>query len=89
LQRQVAKEAKAQTKAEKKAAKEAQKKQSALQKKNEKKSLIIVLPLKSTSRSSTKAVTFAEHIKVVVKEEGSQITSTTGRKIKLPQRFRT
>jgi hypothetical protein len=89
LQRQVAREAKAQTKAEEKAAKEAQKKQSALQKKNEKKSLIVVLPLKSTSRSSTKAVTFAEHIEVVVEEEGSQMTSTTGRKIKLPQRFRT
>jgi Skp family chaperone for outer membrane proteins len=89
LQRQVERETKAQTKAEEKAAKEAQKKQSTLQKKNEKKSLIVVLPLKSTSRSSTKAVTFAEHIEVVVEEEGSQMTSTTGRKIKLPQRFRT
>jgi hypothetical protein len=54
-----------------------------LQKENEKKSLIVVLPLKSTSRSSIKAVTFAEHIEIVVEEEGSQVMSATGRKIKL------
>jgi hypothetical protein len=88
LQRQVDKEAKAQAKAEEKAAKEAQNKQPEVQKKNGKESFIVVLPIKFTPSSSTKIVTFAEHIEVVVNEEGSQMTSAAGRKIKLPQRFR-
>jgi hypothetical protein len=31
----------------------------------------MVLPLKSTFKSSTKAVTFAEHIKIIIEKEGS------------------
>jgi hypothetical protein len=36
-----------------------------------KKSLIIILSFKSTFRSSTKAITFAKHIKVIIKKKES------------------
>jgi hypothetical protein len=46
-------------------------------KKNRKKSLIIILLYKKTSISSTKVVTFAKYIEVVIKEEGSKIVIIT------------
>jgi hypothetical protein len=88
LQRQKEREAKAEVKAKEKAERDARKNQSKMQKKNGKKSLIIVLLLQNTAGSLVKAVMPVEHVEIVAEEEGSQITSTTGRKIKLPQRFR-
>jgi hypothetical protein len=89
LQHQKEKEAKAEVKAKEKAERDARKNQSKIQKKNGKKSLIIVLSLRNTVSSLVKAVMPAEHVEIVTEKEGrSQITSTTGRKIKLPQRFR-
>jgi predicted Zn-dependent protease len=89
LRRQKEREAKVEAKTKEKAEKNARKKQSKMQKENGKKSLIIVLLLQNTAGSLVKAVMpVEEHVEIVAEEEGSQITSTTGRKIKLPQRFR-
>ena len=79
----------AEVKAKEKAERDARKNQSKIQKKNGKKSLIIVLSLQNTASSLVKAVMPAEHVEIIAEKEGrSQITSTTGQKIKLPQRFR-
>jgi len=88
IQRQVGREAKVQAKAEEKAVKKIQKKQSAVQKKTEKTSLTVILPVKFTLESSTEAVTVVQPIEVVEEKEGSKMTTTAGRKIKLPQRYR-
>ena len=88
LQRQVAKDLKAQVAAEKQAAKESKRIQQKLPKNIQKQSYIAKLPLKTISNSSAKAVTFAEDVEVVGEAEGSKIGRTKTREIKLPERFK-
>ena len=87
LQRQVNQEVKAQKKADKLAAKQVTKSQPKVIKEKGKKSLSVILPYKKASNSSTKVVTFAEHVEVIIKEKGSKIVKTRTCKIHLPQRF--
>ena len=47
-----------------------------------------ILPIELTLKSSTETNTIAQPIKVVKKEEGSKMTTTAGREIKLPQRYK-
>ena len=48
----------------------------------------VELPIKSTLKGSIKVLTVAQLITVVVEEEGSKITTTASRRIKLPQRYK-
>ena len=70
------------------AIKQAIKSQPKVVKEKEQKSLTTVLPYKKASSSSTKAVTFAEHVEVVTEEEGPKIVAIRTCKIYLPQRFK-
>ena len=49
---------------------------------------MVELPIESTLKGSIKALTVAQPIIVVVKEEGSKMTTAAGQRIKLPQRYK-
>ena len=71
-----------------KATKEAPKKQPTVGEKPKKALNTVELLIKSTLKGSIKVLIVTQPITVVVKEEGSKMTTTAGRRIKLPQRYK-
>jgi hypothetical protein len=88
LQRQVAKDIRAQNVAEKLAVKEAKKQQPEQSAGGKKQSLIVVLLLKKPASLPVKTVAFAKEVEVVLQVEGSKSATTRTRRVNLPARFK-